>query len=949
MMSFKRALIFAVFFITAFILLRRSHTSDDPEPFRKPPPKPANADNEHLGASHNPSTTSYTPGADIPAKEQAVPAQKALQDMSKMSLYDKLAYQYPYDVETKFPAYIWQTWKWTPANQEFTFRDQEASWTTSHPGFVHEVITDQVAVRLLRLLYASVPEVLEAYNAMPQPVLKADFFRYLILFARGGIYSDIDTYALKSALDWIPESVPKESIGLVVGIEADPDRPDWEEWYSRRIQFCQWTIQSKPGHPVLRDIVSRITRETLKRKREGLFVSKEKSVVEFTGPAVWTDTIFDYFNDERYFDVKHSRGNISYLNFTGIESPKKVGDVVVLPITSFSPGVQQMGAKDYDDPMAFVKHDFEGPPLLPHTIPEHFASIVSQRGDQPAVVSRAPTIMDASPPPTSSINTTPPTTTLTYDGLDSLSNTLAHSLRSLGVKKGDRVAISLGNVCEYVALIYALYKLGAILVPLNPTFTTNQLTAALSHLEVEVLIIGAVTDLAHKPCRGRSNLELLSALIPDLASSKVESPGIPTLKSVVIVDNTQSHPNAHFPLQDLHALTPYTTLLSSSNNRPVVPDSPLSAADTINIQFTSGTTSVPKAAMLTHTNILNNGHLIASRMGLTPADRIVCPPPLFHCFGNVLGLMATATTGACLILPSPAFDPAASLSAVAEHRATGLYGVATMFVAELELLSRHPGVFPEDAFAHLRTGIAAGSSVPAELLRRVYDALGMRDLVICYGMTETAPVSCMTAPADPAELRTRSVGRPLPHTAVRIVDPADRATTLPLGERGELAAAGYLVMQGYFGDDAATRADRVEDAEGRTWMYSGDEARMDSAGYVEITGRIKDLVIRGGENIHPLEIENCLFRHPLVVSASVVGVPDDKYGEVVGAFVVPHGGAGGGVLTEEGVRDWVRQFLSRHLVPRHVFWVDDFPKTASGKIQKYKLREMARELVAGEK
>lgn len=360
MLSFKRAIIFAVFFLTAFILLRRSHTSNDPEPFRKPPPQPEDSKDSHVGASHNPSTTSYTP--DPATNNRELPAQKAIQDkdISKMSLYEKLAYQYPYDVETKFPAYIWQTWKWTPASGEFTFRDQEASWTMQHPGFVHEVITDQVAVHLLRLLYAPIPEVLEAYNALPQAVLKADFFRYLILLARGGIYSDIDTLAIRSALDWIPESVPRESVGLVVGIEADPDRPDWEDWYSRRIQFCQWTIQAKPGHPVLRDIVSRITKETLKRKREGLFVSKEKSVVEFTGPAVWTDTIFDYFNDARYFDMRSSQGNITYLNFTGITSPKKVGDVVVLPITSFSPGVQQMGAGDYDDPMAFVKHDFEG-------------------------------------------------------------------------------------------------------------------------------------------------------------------------------------------------------------------------------------------------------------------------------------------------------------------------------------------------------------------------------------------------------------------------------------------------------------------------------------------------------------------------------------------------------------------------------------------------------------
>jgi alpha 1,6-mannosyltransferase len=281
--------------------------------------------------------------------------------MSKMTLYDKLAYQYPYDVETKFPAYIWQTWKYTPANGEFTFRDQEATWTEQHPGFIHEVITDQVAVHLLRLLYASVPEVLEAYDSLPLPVLKADFFRYLILLARGGIYSDIDTYAIRSATEWVPDSVPQEAVGLVIGIEADPDRPDWKDWYSRRIQFCQWTIQSKPGHPVLREVVTRITKDTLERKRKGQLKDVvDKNVIEFTGPALWTDVIFEYFNDDRYFDMEHSAGLIDYQNFTGMDTPKRVGDVIVLPITSFSPGVQQMGAKDYDDPMAFVKHDFEG-------------------------------------------------------------------------------------------------------------------------------------------------------------------------------------------------------------------------------------------------------------------------------------------------------------------------------------------------------------------------------------------------------------------------------------------------------------------------------------------------------------------------------------------------------------------------------------------------------------
>ncbi|KAK6222002.1 alpha-1,6-mannosyltransferase Och1 [Pestalotiopsis sp. IQ-011] len=351
MLSFKRAILFAAFFLTAIILLRQSHgsTASDEQIVAAPSRKDSSS-------ASSGSTSDHAAAADA----KRVPAQKTLQDMSKMSLYDKLAYQYPYDVEGKFPAYIWQTWKYTPAQGQFHFREQEASWSSLHPGFVHEVITDQVAPHLLRVLYAAVPEVLEAYHALPEPVLKADFFRYLILFARGGIYSDIDTSALKSALEWIPDSVPKESIGLVVGIEADPDRPDWAEWYSRRIQFCQWTIQSKPGHPALRDLITRITKETLKRQEEGVFITKKKSIVEFTGPAIFTDTVFDYFNDDRFFDMSHSQGNISWANFTGMETPKKVGDVVVLPITSFSPGVQQMGAKDINDPMAFVHHRFEG-------------------------------------------------------------------------------------------------------------------------------------------------------------------------------------------------------------------------------------------------------------------------------------------------------------------------------------------------------------------------------------------------------------------------------------------------------------------------------------------------------------------------------------------------------------------------------------------------------------
>ncbi|KAM3083728.1 alpha-1,6-mannosyltransferase Och1 [Clarireedia jacksonii] len=366
MLTFRRAVMAAAVFLTMVYLVTRTHappTANDILLQESSTSKQGEKNAVDAKTTTESSAASTVDAAPLAPKKKPQPAQTLLQDLSRAPLQDKLAYQFPYDVETKFPAYIWQTWKYTPASGDFgeNFRPAEASWSEKHPGFIHEVITDQVAVHLLKHLYGSVPEVLEAYNALPMAVLKADFFRYLILLARGGIYSDIDTHALKSASEWLPDNVPRNAIGLVIGIEADPDRPDWADWYSRRIQFCQWTIQSKPGHPVLREIVANITQQTLIMKQSGALKSfKDKNVVEFTGPALWTDTIFDYLNDERYFDMSTSKGNITWRDFTGIESPKKVGDVVVLPITSFSPGVQQMGAKDYEDPMAFVKHEFEG-------------------------------------------------------------------------------------------------------------------------------------------------------------------------------------------------------------------------------------------------------------------------------------------------------------------------------------------------------------------------------------------------------------------------------------------------------------------------------------------------------------------------------------------------------------------------------------------------------------
>lgn len=355
MLTFRKALIAALFLLTCVLFLRSTSSSSssisDAQPISP----------EEI-ASRPDGKQSQTP------PKKGTTRQQALQPPLTASLRERLRYHFPYDLDGKFPAYIWQTWKYDPSSMWFIddLRSPEASWTELHPGFVHQVITDETQIHLIRYYFASVPEVAEAFDALPLAVLKADFFRYLVLLARGGIYSDIDTTALLPASDWLPENSDQSTVGLVIGIEADPDRDDWHAWYSRRIQFCQWTIQAKAGHPVLRDIVAYITEETLRMKKaKRLSKGKmDKTIVEFTGPAAWTDAVFRYFNDPEYFNIEPgSSRKINYKDFTGQTEHKKVGDVVVLPITSFSPGVGQMGSNDIDDPMAFVQHDFGGKSL----------------------------------------------------------------------------------------------------------------------------------------------------------------------------------------------------------------------------------------------------------------------------------------------------------------------------------------------------------------------------------------------------------------------------------------------------------------------------------------------------------------------------------------------------------------------------------------------------------
>ncbi|KAJ5647414.1 hypothetical protein N7490_003786 [Penicillium lividum] len=561
------------------------------------------------------------------------------------------------------------------------------------------------------------------------------------------------------------------------------------------------------------------------------------------------------------------------------------------------------------------------PPLIESTIGDHFAKIVAEHGDRTAVISKHQNDC------------------VTYASLDMRSNALARGLESVGINKGDRVGVMLGNSMEYAVITYALFKLGAILVPLNPSFNSAQIASALGHLESSHLIISAESNLPRKD--PRSNIPLLQHLVEDLCSSKLGSSLVPTLKQVILVDNSAGRAD----LLSYKSIVPFSSIMSDlSADAQALPQRQLSPDEIVNIQFTSGTTAMPKAACLTHRSILNNGSQVGDRMLLTPEDIVCCPPPLFHCFGCTLGYMATATHGSTIVFPTESFNARAVLKAVQEEKCTALYGVPTMFMEELGLIEL--GEISHEGFQYLRTGIAAGSSIPAELMKKLHRVLNLTELTICYGMTETSPVSAMTTTDDPIDKRVNTVGKLMPHVEAKIVNPVNRKDILPIEARGELAVSGYLLMKGYWGDPERTEKEMFADESGKLWMHTGDEASMSSDGYITITGRIKDLIIRGGENIHPLEIENCLLAHSGVAEVSVVGVPDERYGEVVAAFVVARERVS---LTAEEIQQWVREKLSSHLVPKYVFFPgpgDPSPKTASGKIQKFKLREQAIKLLA---
>jgi len=489
---------------------------------------------------------------------------------------------------------------------------------------------------------------------------------------------------------------------------------------------------------------------------------------------------------------------------------------------------------------------------------------------------------------------------------------VAAGLLAMGLEPGDRVGIWAPNRAEWVVAQFAAPKAGLILVNINPAYRSHELAYSLNKVGCRALILAR----AFKASR---YLDILGGLVPELQSSVpggLRAAALPDLRHVILLGDEAAPGTVRW--QDIEAD-------AASRDRLRFVEQTLTFDDAVNIQFTSGTTGAPKGATLTHHNIVNNGFFIGEAMRLTEHDRLCIPVPFYHCFGMVLGNLACVTHGACMVIPGEGFDALATLEAVAAERCTGLHGVPTMFIAELE----HPR-FHEFDLSSLRTGIMAGSPCPIEVMRRVVREMHMGEVTIAYGMTETSPVSFQTVPEDPLELRVSTVGRVHPHVEVKIVDEAGRV--VPRGTTGELLTRGYSVMQGYWADEANTRI--ALDA--ARWMHTGDLAVIDDAGYCTIVGRLKDMIIRGGENIYPREIEEFLYGHPDIQDVQVFGIPDERLGEQVCAWIRLREGA---LITEAGVQDYCRRHLAYFKVPHVVRFVDSFPMTVTGKIQKYLMRE----------
>lgn len=487
---------------------------------------------------------------------------------------------------------------------------------------------------------------------------------------------------------------------------------------------------------------------------------------------------------------------------------------------------------------------------------------------------------------------------------------LASGLMASGIARGDRVGIWSPNRAEWLVTQFATARIGAILVNINPAYRQAELEYALNKAGVRMLITAT-------RFKSSDYIGMLQALAPELSEAspgQLQAARLPSLKWIVRMGEDPTP-----------GMLNYATLLRAPQPHALdILTGQLAAHDAINIQFTSGTTGNPKGATLTHHNVVNNGRFVAMAMRLGAGDRLCIPVPLYHCFGMVLSVLACVSVGACMVFPGEAFDPLATMRAVADERCTALHGVPTMFIAQLDHAD-----FGQFDFSTLRTGIMAGAPCPIEVMKRVVTDMHMAEVTIAYGMTETSPVSFQSATDDPLDKRVATVGRVQPHLECKVVDAT--GDIVPRGETGELCTRGYSVMQGYWDDDERTR-EAIRDG----WMHTGDLATIDADGYCNIVGRVKDMLIRGGENIYPREIEEFLFRHPKVQAVQVFGVPDPKYGEEVCAWIVLKPGQ---TATEEDIRAFCRDQIAHYKIPRYIRFVEEMPMTVTGKVQKFVMRD----------